>query len=253
MEHIQIGKLVAQRYKNKSNFGIYKEHLEDLRRQNDLVKNSLTLLGAGAALSLGVTATIAISNRRLKVEILKRTQAEEKIHQLNLNLEQLAMTDELTQLANRRAFFNRADEELRRSSRYKHPLSFMMIDIDHFKNINDTYGHDAGDEALSSVAKMLTNNIRDIDFLARFGGEEFVVMMPETNLTSAVELAERLRLSVESTPCLIKEIETRFTVSIGVASMHEDIQDINLLIKDADTAMYKAKEQGRNRVVYFES
>lgn len=252
MEHILVDKIIAQRYQNKSNFAIYKEHYENLRRQNELKTTKLAFLSSGIVVSLAIIAVIAVWNRRLHTEILKRVQAEEQIRQLNANLEQLAMTDALTHVLNRRAFFKRGREELRRSRRYHQPLSLMIIDIDRFKSINDTYGHAVGDLVIRAVVETLSKNIRDIDVLARLGGEEFVVMMPNSELKSGRELAERLRQAVENAPCLGREMNTGVTVSIGVAEMGDNTNEIESVIKDADIAMYKAKNQGRNRVVHMD-
>lgn len=254
MESIDVDKIIAQRYQNKSNFALYKEHFEDLRRQNELKTVTQAVLGAGIMVSLAIIAVIVVWNRRLSIENLKRRQAEEIIRQLNVDLEQMAMTDTLTRTLNRRAFFIRGKEELHRAKRYHYPLSFMVIDIDRFKSVNDTYGHAIGDQVIRAVAEILTKNIRDVDVLARLGGEEFVVMLPNTELTNAVEMAERLRLAVENISCLGKEMETGVTVSIGVAAMRNaaEAEEVELSIKDADIAMYKAKSQGRNRVAYLD-
>jgi len=246
MEHIEIGKIIAQRYNNKSNFALYKDYLENLRRTSNTQTTVMSLLIMIVVLSLAVIANITLWNRRLKDEILKRVQVEKQ-------LEQMAMTDVLTSLLNRRAFLNRAKEEIQQSIRYHHPLSLMMIDLDHFKNINDTYGHSTGDQLLCFAAETLKNNIRNVDILARLGGEEFGIMMPDTKLMSAVELAERLRSVVESTPYAVEGHETGLTVSIGVASTNEAQQEIDALLKDADIALYNAKNQGRNRVEYLKS
>lgn len=253
MEHIQVDKIIAQRYQNKSNFALYREHFEDLRRQNELKATGIALLSAGGAVSLAVIAVIAIWNRRLSAEITRRIWAEEKIRELNANLEQQAMTDVLTHTLNRRAFFSRGNEELRRAKRYRHSLSFLLMDIDRFKSINDTYGHAVGDQVICGVVETLTKSIRDIDVLARLGGEEFVVMLPNTGLKNAVETAERMRQAIASTPCRGKEMDVNVTVSIGVAAMHQNTEDLEALIKDADAAMYKAKSEGRNRVMFLDS
>lgn len=183
--------------------------------------------------------------------IVERKHADEQIRQLNSRLEQLAMTDELTGLENRRSFFKWGVEEIRRSQRYHSPLTLLMIDIDSFKTINDTFGHDAGDHMLCCVADTLQHLIRDIDKLARLGGEEFGILLPNTEMAEAVKLADRLRLAVERATCSVQDQKMNVTLSIGVATYDERIQDIDSLLKDADAAMYQAKNQGRNRVVYL--
>jgi diguanylate cyclase (GGDEF)-like protein len=182
--------------------------------------------------------------------IMEQKRANEQILQLNARLEQLAMTDELTGLFNRRSFFKRGKEEIRRSRRYHTPLSLLMIDIDNFKAVNDTYGHDAGDRMLRCVADTLQHSIRDIDLLARLGGEEFGILLPNTEAADAVKLAERLRLAVAQATCSLLEHQAGVTLSIGVTTYDQDIENIDHLLKDADTAMYRAKNLGRNQVVY---
>jgi diguanylate cyclase (GGDEF)-like protein len=184
--------------------------------------------------------------------IVEQKQANERILQLNTKLEQLAMTDELTGLFNRRSFFNRGVEEIRRSQRYHSPLSLLMLDIDGFKAVNDTFGHDVGDHMLRCVADTLLHNIREIDVLARLGGEEFGILLPNTEAADAVKLAERLRLAIEKTSCAVQDQKTSVTVSIGVATRKKEIQSIDGLLKRADTAMYQAKNQGRNRVIVYD-
>jgi diguanylate cyclase (GGDEF)-like protein/PAS domain S-box-containing protein len=184
--------------------------------------------------------------------IVEQKRADEQIRQLNARLEQLAMTDELTRVANRRAFFMRGSEEIKRAQRYQTPLSLLMLDIDEFKLVNDTYGHDAGDVALKCVAKALQDNIRQIDLLARLGGEEFGILLPNTKATEAYRLAERLRAAIEKETCSSQNCIIRVTVSIGVAKLDEEMMNTDHLLKNADIAMYQAKNQGRNRVVYVE-
>jgi diguanylate cyclase (GGDEF)-like protein len=142
-------------------------------------------------------------------------------------------------------------EEIRRSQRYRSPLSLLMLDIDGFKAVNDTYGHDAGDQMLRCVADTLLHNIRDIDVVARLGGEEFGILLPNTEAADAVKLAERLRLAIEKTSCAFQDQKSGVTVSIGVATRKKDIQSVDIFLKKADTAMYQAKNQGRNRVIVY--
>lgn len=180
--------------------------------------------------------------------IVSRKRAEEKIHQLNARLELLAMTDELTQLSNRRYFFLRGSEEVSRSRRYKHPLSLIILDIDNFKSINDNYGHDIGDLALQCVSGILKEQCREVDLVARLGGEEFGILMPDTGLEAAGVLAERIRGRVESADCQAKDIIVKMTASLGVASMEPGMKNLDNLFHNADAAMYKAKNNGRNQV-----
>ncbi len=168
---------------------------------------------------------------------------------LSNQLEDLAMKDSLTGLINRRYFFIRGLDEVKRAIRYKNPLSIIMLDIDHFKKINDTYGHEAGDKVLVCIASILSQNVREVDIAARLGGEEFAILVPNTNAVDALVLAERLRNEIESTSCSSLAGKANVTASIGVASLTPEMTDLDTLLRDADTAMYQAKGRGRNRVV----
>lgn len=178
--------------------------------------------------------------RRREIERISRQQ----------ELEHLASTDALTGLANRRTFMLRAEQELARAKRYGNELSLLMADIDFFKKVNDTYGHQAGDIVLKKLADVFLLVLRDIDFAARFGGEEFVVLLPETNAVNALKTAERLRASVNGTQVpLQRGGMVNVTISIGVASYSTSGNNsIEKLIFRADKALYAAKEAGRNKV-----
>jgi diguanylate cyclase (GGDEF)-like protein/PAS domain S-box-containing protein len=156
--------------------------------------------------------------------------------------------DYLTGIANRRTFFEAAELELERWRRFPRPLSLIAIDADFFKNINDTWGHAAGDDVLRNLALTLAANVREIDVVARMGGEEFAALLPSTDLEGAIRLAERFRSAVESQCVRTGEVEIRYTVSIGVASMDAGITGVDQLLKLADNALYAAKKAGRNRV-----
>lgn len=184
--------------------------------------------------------------------IVSEKHADEKILELNSKLEYLAMTDDLTELANRRAFFIQGNEEIKRARRYHTPLTLIMLDIDHFKLINDTCGHDAGDSVLQCITETLKKNIREVDIAARLGGEEFGVLMPNTKILDAVKLAERLRFAIESQNCCIQNQNIHITASVGVAVFSEKMSNLDELLRNADVAMYKAKEKGRNRVVFID-
>ena len=165
-------------------------------------------------------------------------------------LEYQANTDALTGLANRHAFMTRAEQELARAKRYRGELSLLMADIDFFKKVNDTYGHQAGDMVLKKLAEVFLLALRDIDFAARFGGEEFIVLLPETNAENALITAERLRASVNDIQVTLPQGEVvKLTVSIGAASYAASANDsLEKLIYEADKALYAAKETGRNKV-----
>jgi len=157
-----------------------------------------------------------------------------------------AVRDPLTGLHNRLAYDERVMQEFARWKRYGQSMVLMMIDVDHFKNVNDTYGHKAGDKALVLIADQLRNHLRESDFLARFGGEEFVVLMPETDLESAVVAAEKLRAAVEQSQFHYQNAQVSITVSAGLAQLRKD-DSTESVFQRADEAMYRAKEAGRNQ------
>lgn len=173
-------------------------------------------------------------------------------HQTHQELEHRAYYDHLTGLPNRRYFLDRAEKELAHSSRYDHELSVLMMDVDHFKQINDAYGHKFGDIVLQKLAESCLATLRDADSIGRFGGEEFAILLPETGYEQALEAAERLRLAVASTQVPIpNHAPLHFTVSLGVTTLVEPNSNIDLLLNQADQALYQAKKTGRNRVCLF--
>lgn len=188
----------------------------------------------------------------LVYSIVENERAEAQIHQLNNQLQRLAMTDELTGLANRRAFFVRGEEELKMARRYAAPLSLLMLDIDRFKGINDTYGHHVGDQVLQLVANTMQTLIREVDKLGRIGGEEFAILLPKTGPEEASRLAERLRRGLEKKSLQSEGQTIGVTISIGVAPFCSTTKTLDDLLRDADAALYRAKNQGRNRVVIFD-
>ena len=163
-------------------------------------------------------------------------------------VQRLAITDALTEVNNRRQLFELGQREFNRACRFERPLSAIMLDVDHFKRVNDRLGHAAGDQVLFLLAQGLQQNIRDIDILGRYGGEEFVVLLPETSLPEAMEAAERLRAQVEGALAQSEYGWLAITISMGVACLSPGIQDLSFLIAHADQAMYDAKNAGRNRV-----
>ncbi|MBI4436424.1 MAG: sensor domain-containing diguanylate cyclase [Candidatus Omnitrophica bacterium] len=164
-------------------------------------------------------------------------------------LQELSITDGLTRLYVRRYFLERFREELERSKRYTLHLSFLMADIDHFKQRNDHYGHLVGDVLLREVATLLKANVREIDLVGRYGGEEFSIALPDTRLAEALQVAERIRKAVEGKMFEAYDETIRLTLSIGVGAYPEDGKEPMGLIEAADTALYEAKQSGRNKVV----
>ncbi|MEH6345271.1 MAG: diguanylate cyclase [Bermanella sp.] len=174
-----------------------------------------------------------------------------KRKQMDLKLEKLAITDPLTELYNRRYFFERGWNEYVRARRYEHALAIVMMDIDYFKKVNDFYGHICGDKVLVSVANLLRKTVRGIDLVSRFGGEEFIVLIPETDLKGVQLLAERMRLEVADTPIEHNGKSFHISISIGVAMIDSNNGDFEGMINQADIALYKAKDKGRNRVELY--
>lgn len=180
---------------------------------------------------------------------IQRAQVIETAKSENARLEVLAHTDPLTQVVNRRALFARIGAELDRVKRYESVMSVLMLDIDHFKDINDTHGHLVGDDVLREVAGLLQTAIRSVDVVARYGGEEFVVVLPETPLAGAVTFAERIRAQIEEHPFCPSVGPLSITVSVGVAAYPgEGVDSIEDLFARADDALYRAKAEGRNAV-----
>ncbi len=165
----------------------------------------------------------------------------------------MATTDELTGINNRRQLFQAGREKFEHARRSGLPFSAIMFDIDHFKKINDNLGHATGDEILHALAETCFHEIRKADIFGRYGGEEFTILLPNTTLEQAKNLAERLRARVENTPFRTNRGEISITISLGVAQISDDIPDLASLIDRADTALYAAKQSGRNQVVVFET
>lgn len=168
---------------------------------------------------------------------------------LEIELQRQAHLDYLTGLPNRRNFMERGEIELSRTQRYDNSLSILMLDIDHFKRINDSYGHQSGDVVLKSVAMTFQKVLRSEDIIGRLGGEEFAVILPETGIEKATEVAERLREIITADEVELSDgIKIKFTVSIGIAALIDNDSNIDFLLNEADKALYKAKQTGRNRV-----
>ncbi len=183
------------------------------------------------------------ARRRLEAQ---RAEESQRLKRAYLDLAEIALTDPLTGLRNRRAFEDELERELPRSERAGSPLSLLIVDVDHFKDFNDAFGHPAGDEALRTVAQLLRDNARRSDSVARIGGEEFAVILPESDVEGALALAERFRLAVELAPWARRPI----TVSIGVATLGLGVTRPMDLIRDADRALYHSKDRGRNVVTH---
>lgn len=182
-------------------------------------------------------AKLASVNAALEMKVAERTQ----------QLEQLAKTDELTGLNNRREILRILAREMERSNRYQQPLTIQILDLDHFKHINDECGHITGDIVLAGFARLMLANARSIDFIGRLGGEEFLILMPTTTLAEGQVLAERLRENVAANAFSAETWQIKVTCSIGLAELRPD-EALSSLLDRADQAMYMAKAEGRNLV-----
>jgi len=187
---------------------------------------------------------------QLSDEITERKHAQ-------IELKNQAITDFLTGLFNRRYFFEIAQKEFSKALRYERPLSVIIFDLDLFKNINDTYGHAIGDQALAQIGNLLRNTIRDVDISARYGGEEFIILLPEMDCENTEAAAERLRKKIQDTPINVEGYLVWMTISAGVASTATaiakptSVKSIDQLISKADQALYRAKRAGRNQVFCY--
>jgi diguanylate cyclase (GGDEF)-like protein len=184
------------------------------------------------------------NERRLEDAQRKLRQQQDMLQNVNSELTELAAHDGLTQLRNRRAFEERLEDETRRWRRHGSDVSLVLLDIDHFKTFNDTYGHPKGDEVLRAIGRLLRRSLRATDFPARYGGEEFAIILPNTGHTGALVVAEQLRRTIEGATWEDRPI----TASIGVATMGADITNAEELVDCADRALYRSKQSGRNRV-----
>ena len=220
--------------------------LQDLGSSNGTYLNTSKIEGA-VELSKGDTVKLG----SIALKYLPKGDTERLTYD---KLQREANTDGLTGCYNKTYFNNKLDLEVKKSKLTGSPLSLIIFDLDHFKHLNDNYGHDAGDYVLKEKAQLLRDNgIRKQDVFARYGGEEFVVLLPNTNLKQAFEIAERLRKLVESHEFIYDGQRLPVTASIGVADYRQGVNTGTDLFKRADSAVYKSKEGGRNQVNFFKS
>ena len=192
----------------------------------------------------------ALRSKTTQAELVERNrQLESMLH----HVESLAITDPLTGLFNRRRFADVLRREVAVTRRYKNSLALLMIDLDHFKIINDRFGHDSGDEVLRAIAAALSSGLREVDLAARYGGEEFAIIMPHTTKTNAEIVARRIAAQIGSLVHEFQGEKVSLTASLGIADV-ADLSEANAenLVKAADVALYEAKRSGRNRIVLFE-
>jgi diguanylate cyclase (GGDEF)-like protein len=184
----------------------------------------------------------------IATDITDRKFAEDELRAAKEQAEAQARTDMLTDLNNRRAFLENGALLLNQATRFNHPLSVIMLDVDHFKQINDTFGHAIGDSVLLSLAKILRSMAREVDVVGRIGGEEFAIILPETVISNAAAFAERLRTFIANSRLNSAKGEIRITASFGIASNANCDMSLDNLISKADEALYRAKQHGRNRI-----
>jgi len=202
----------------------------------------------GNEIPVEISLNPVVINEKVVVSVLVQDITERKDMEEGLRF--LACHDPLTGLYNRNKMESILSDEIQRASRYNHNISIFMLDIDHFKSVNDTYGHGVGDDVLKYIAKVIDNSIRTTDYAARYGGEEFIIILPETDILKSEELAERLRKDIADSQFTTKcNKDIRVTVSIGISSFPNNANTTHDLLKSADTAMYNAKDAGRNKVM----
>ena len=214
--------------------------------EKKLARNRVGFIGMGIAAALLLLGIILFLISRLAGRLSNAYST----------IERMSITDDLTQVFNRRHFHTRLEEEIERARRYDHPLSLLLMDIDHFKAVNDRYGHQTGDEVLRTVAAIIRSKTRSADIVARYGGEEFVVLLPETKQETAKVTAEKLRTTIEQYPFTPENRSSiHVTASFGVSCLNlSDKNNTGIadrIVKMADDAMYQAKQEGRNRVVVY--
>lgn len=211
---------------------------------------ALTFIGTSLAPNHGLSSQTSMVNHALTIAAIWSTAIVTYLHLQSIaELQPLADQDELTDLYNRRYFNAEAKRQISAWRRFRNPLSLIMLDIDHFKEINDIHGHAAGDQVLIRLATVLRSQTRDIDTICRYGGEEFVILMPFTDLRGAVAKAEQIRRAVALQQVRWNGRYIRFKVSLGVAELANSAWDAETLVTAADQALYQAKREGRNQTV----
>ena len=223
-------------------------YLKPAAKEYKLMLQPILLMLAVLALLTYFTLRYRRLAQALQREIAQHAVTEQQLIARNVELLEMASTDILTGLSNRRAIVQQAQAEIRRANRYQKNLAVLMLDIDHFKQIYDQYGHAAGDRVLADFARLCQSSIRETDLAGRYGGEEFFILLPELDLQTTIMSAERLRLAVASHNfCLTDGTSISITCSIGIAMYLPEQDDLDRLLLRADKALYQAKHQGRNR------
>lgn len=215
---------------------------ELVARQREMMQITLVIMVGGLLLASWLSLRIAGG------VLASLDAAHTALRRQKEYAELLARTDALTGLANRRAFDEAAEQEVQRARRYNTPLALVMADLDHFKAINDRHGHHVGDQVLQHFAHILSASVRNLDLVGRWGGEEFAILMPGTDLEEAVQAAERMRQAVLKAAPPLDDSDCAYTASFGIAAFRVETPTMISLLGRADAALYRAKESGRNRV-----
>ncbi len=215
-------------------------------------KQRIEVLASGADDVFGAELSVEEVLARLDVRVAAARRVAKLLEERD-ELKALSTTDGLTGLANQRAFKARLEEEFRRASRYDDPMALILMDVDHFKSINDSHGHLIGDEVLVSIAKAIKGAVRETDFLARYGGEEFGVLLPKTHLAGALTVADRMTQALRAIRAG-KDGSLRVTASFGVSGFPgRGVTTPEQLLRTADDALYRSKREGRNKISLFQS
>lgn len=225
----------------------YEDHLEEISQSGSIREKEVKLRSIRGREFWGIVAAVKVHwlDREVIMTVINDITVRK---QMEDNLKSLATRDYLTSLWNRRYFMETGEQEYTRFLRYQHPLSIIFFDLDHFKGINDTYGHSQGDQVLIATTTLVQREIRTIDIAARYGGEEFAVILPETGLAESTNVAERIRQVLESYPHTAPTATFHVTASFGVCEATPDDVSFERLIVRADKALYAAKNAGRNKV-----
>ncbi len=263
----EITKEITRSLNEEEAFGIFKNKLgahvrfkqcrflDPLSKEVKVLENEGYLLFAlkGKRRKIGCLAVEGLVKKDKEKFMILAHQFALALRRVKLyqEIERIAITDSLTELHTRRYIMERLREELRRSKVRKIKMSFLMIDVDFFKKFNDEHGHLTGDQVLRELGEIVRNNIREIDIAGRYGGEEFCVVLPDTDRVGAHYAAERIRQATEEAIIKAYDTTTKSTVSVGTATFPDDGTKINELIDKADWALYRAKKHGRNRICSF--
>jgi len=273
--HSSNKKLVATIYEmNNSSSGlftidkklIYKTALQNNTNNTKLVllinaseyaKNEQKLLQTAIITSVIALLLALFIARGVYYSAMKQSRSEKKrleylVKERTLEIELLSKTDSLTGLWNRGYLEEMLEMEFKRAHRYNHDISIMLIDLDHFKKVNDTYGHLCGDDVLREVSNRIKSCVRDTDFVGRYGGEEFVVILPETAISGCKKIANKILKSISDKPIKFESNLITITTSIGISRLKEEHSNQKTLFYEADLALYRAKKEGRNRIILFD-